>query len=620
VVIHRLTAPVVVLIWVFSLIPTTVHAQYAEGLPPGILSVEVDGQPIDAVTIPVTNNPTPEISGRVELGVQVIELAVANGEVTRFSAELDDRGRFRVPVPRPLPDGQYTLYINDVLIGVFTVESGAANEQREPGPLLDIARVVPYPADFGELIPGIGFLDGRFYTLEEEATRTAATANGDVRQTQRRLAEAGWLQRYENRLAVPKGDNPDVFDIQISSFVIEYASGADARSAFAVLVGDETSVDAPTVGDESSLTLLTGTTPDTGAEYQAARLVFRVGPMLGMIVYADLRNEAPNLTLLDTVAQAVAGRGTLVADRQSVPLGAMTLRLDPTGAAQGLIRRDLYDVRAGVLTALFSEDDSTRESRVTLFTGTTDAFSATTNGTFSQNGSGQPTATAAPEEPAEPTPTSVISVEGQASQPETPATPAQSDQSAAESATAQVFMVSALYAFPTDAEAESWLTAQQERLRAQETGATTFTEVAEGPALADASATFATQRPVGTGEQTAGGFRIYSRVGAIVAVLDIGSVPDMPLNGATRIMEMQVACIQEQGCTGPATLPARLFGGTDEAVIDEPEAGGEQATEPTPASVIIEGDQPAPEATKEPKPTREPRERKNRDASNDSGS
>jgi hypothetical protein len=620
VVIHRLTAPVVVLIWVFSLIPTTVHAQYAEGLPPGILSVEVDGQPIDAVTIPVTNNPTPEISGRVELGVQVIELAVANGEVTRFSAELDDRGRFRVPVPRPLPDGQYTLYINDVLIGVFAVESGAANEQREPGPLLDIARVVPYPADFGELIPGIGFLDGRFYTLEEEATRTAATANGDVRQTQRRLAEAGWLQRYENRLAVPKGDNPDVFDIQISSFVIEYASGADARSAFAVLVGDETSVDAPTVGDESSLTLLTGTTPDTGAEYQAARLVFRVGPMLGMIVYADLRNEAPNLTLLDTVAQAVAGRGTLVADRQSVPLGAMTLRLDPTGAAQGLIRRDLYDVRAGVLTALFSEDDSTRESRVTLFTGTTDAFSATTNGTFSQNGSGQPTATAAPEEPAEPTPTSVISVEGQASQPETPATPAQSDQSAAESATAQVFMVSALYAFPTDAEAESWLTAQQERLRAQETGATTFTEVAEGPALADASATFATQRPVGTGEQTARGFRIYSRVGAIVAVLDIGSVPDMPLNGATRIMEMQVACIQEQGCTGPATLPARLFGGTDEAVIDEPEAGGEQATEPTPASVIIEGDQPAPEATKEPKPTREPRERKNRDAGNDSGS
>ena len=41
----------------------SVHGQYAEGLPPGILGVEVDGQPIDAVTIPVTNNPA-EISGR----------------------------------------------------------------------------------------------------------------------------------------------------------------------------------------------------------------------------------------------------------------------------------------------------------------------------------------------------------------------------------------------------------------------------------------------------------------------------------------------------------------------------------------------------------------------------
>ena len=177
-------------------------------------------------------------------------------------------------------------------------------------------------------------------------------------------------------------------------------------------------------------------------------------------------------------------------------------------------------------------------------------------------------------------------------------------------------MVSALYAFPGEAEAESWFSAQQERLLGQETGATTFTEVTDAPTFGDASATFATRRPVGAGEQTVGGFRIYSRVGAIVAVVDIGSLPDMPLNGATRIMEMQITCIQEQGCTGPATLPGRLFGGTDEAVTEEPqqEAATEPAAEETPASVIIvEGDQPAAEATREPRPTREPRERKNRD-------
>ncbi len=198
-------------------------------------------------------------------------------------------------------------------------------------------------------------------------------------------------------------------------------------------------------------------------------------------------------------------------------------------------------MRAGVLTALFSEDDATRESRVALFTGTTDAFSSTTNGTFSQGGSGQRAERAARRGAAEPTPTSVISVEGQAPETETlRRRRLPGDETAAETITAQVFMVSALYAFPGDAEAESWFAEQRERLLAQETGATTFTEVADAPTLGDASATFATQRPVGASEQTAGGFRIYSRVGAIVAVLDIGSVPDMPLNGATRIMEMQV--------------------------------------------------------------------------------
>src|ERR687898_839970 len=49
-----------------------------------------------------------------------------------------------------------------------------------PLPLLDIARVVPYPADFGDLVPGIGFVDGRFSTLDEDARRAAAAAAAAV--------------------------------------------------------------------------------------------------------------------------------------------------------------------------------------------------------------------------------------------------------------------------------------------------------------------------------------------------------------------------------------------------------------------------------------------------------
>ena len=620
---HRLTALITVVACILTLVPTSVAAQYTEGLPPGILSVEVDGQPIDAATIPVTSNAAPEISGRVEVGGQAIELALANGEVIRFPAESDDRGRFRATVPQPLPDAQYALYISDVLIGVFTVASGAETEpEREPGPLLDIARVVPYPADFGDAIPGLGVLDGRFYTLEEEAARTAAAGNGaaaDVRETRQSLAQAGWLQRYENRLAAPNPDDPGVFDVQISSFVVEYASGADARSAFVTLVGEDPGVESPIVGEESVLTVLSGTTPDTGAEYQAARLVYRVGPMLGMIVYADLRNQNPDLALLDTVAQGVAGRGAVIADRQTVPLGAMTLRLDPSAATAMLVRRDLYDVRAGILTALFSEDEATRESRIALFTGTTDSFSSSTSGTFSQDSAGQRGEAAEPDAQAPPTPTSVISVEGQ-DQAETPATPPSIDATAAEAETARVFMVSSLYEFPGDTEADTWLVTQRDRLLAEQSeGDTTFTEVPDGPALGDAAATFAARRNLGADEETAGGFRMYSRVGAIVAVLDIASNPDMPLNGATRIMEMQITCIQEQGCAGPASLPRGLTEGTEGASIEEPAQEPDAVTEPepTPPSVItIEGDQPAADGTeeREQRPTREPRERRNRDA------
>jgi hypothetical protein len=629
---RHLTALVAALCWAFALVAPAVQAQYTQGLPAGILNVEVDGQPIDAITVPVTNNPAPEISGRVELGVPAIELAITEGEVIRFPAELDERGRFRVAVPQRLSDGQYSLYINDLLIGAFAIEGAAvAPEEREPGRLLDIARVVPYPGDFGDAIPGLGLLDGRFYTIEEEAQRTAAAAsNGsapDARDAQRRLAAAGWLQRYENRLAAPLPDDPSTFTVQISSFVVEYASGADARSAFAALVGEVPGVEFTTIGNESHLTMLTGVTPDTGVEYQAARLIFRVGSMLGVIVYADLLNQPPDLALLDAVAQAVAARGVFVADRQVVPLGSMALRLDPTAATDSLIRRDVYDIRGGTLTAMFDEEETTQASRIEMLSGATDAFASTTIGTFAERGrsrnenrENRGQATAETQQVANPTPTSVISIEGE-EQAETAATPAPetiSEESATpapeEPATAQVFMISSLYAFPGDAEAEAWLVTQRDLLEANpESGGATFSAVTDAPALGDAAAAFATARPTGDGE-VANGFRIYTRVGAIVAVLDIASVPEISLRAASSLMEQQLACIAAQGCSGPAALPANLFGGRDGRNAEDEPAGTPSAAEPaepTPGSVIIiegEGEEEAPTETRVPREEREPRQ------------
>ena len=239
--------------------------------------------------------------------------------------------------------------------------------------------------------------------------------------------------------------------------------------------------------------------------------------MLGMIVYADLLDQEPDLALLDTVAQSVAARGAVVAEREYRAVGRHgdcgSTHPPPPQPWCGAISTTFAPVS---LTALYAEDDATRESRIALFTGTTDAFSSTTNGTFAtdgasrgdrereqdQNRTSRPTSSKPPAggrqpnrhrhrsspskasrraksrlqprprligaEAESPTPDGVIIVEGETPAPAPAATPppaATSEETTsdprtgAEQQSAQVFMTSALYAFPGDAEADAWLNA-----------------------------------------------------------------------------------------------------------------------------------------------------------------
>jgi len=133
--------------------------------------------------------------------------------------------------------------------------------------------------------------------------------------------------------------------------------------------------------------------------------------------------------------------------------------------------------------------------------------------------------------------------------------------------TALVVMTTSVFAFPGESQADTWLKSQRDSLIvADTTPAGTFTEVPQGPSPGDAAATFSTRRTVGEGEQSVGGFRMYSRVGAIVAVLEIESSADVPLDGAARLMRFQVECIERQGCSGLASVPQNLFGNEDDPV------------------------------------------------------
>ncbi len=563
------TSRLFVLLAMVIALSSTAQAQYSSGLPAGIVSVEVDSQPIDAVSVPTTDSATPRITGAVEQLVPAIELAVADGNIIRFPAGVNANGRFRAPVPRALADGVYSLYINDDLIGTFIV-SGAPTTDREPGRLLDIARVVPYPADFSQVIPGIGFLDGRFFTLDEEAARTSAAGGesdeSDVRTLRRQLAEAGWLQRYESRLAAPGSGDPRSFSVQISSFIVEYVSGADARSAFTTVVGSDAGEDFAQVGDESVLTLFSGSTPDTGTEFQAARLVYRVGSMLGMIIYADLENAEPDRALLEQIALDVAARGVVVADRQVAPLGSMILQIESPTEPDNVAQQDLYDLRGGEFTPCYGEDANSIASRTEDLSGATDVFSSSTSGRFTRGGRARdrsPDEAEAVQQGDVPgSPISVITIEsGDASQfAATPEAERMREGDEKES-TATVAFSSLLVLFPGEAEAETWLARQRDDIRDQiASGDTAYSEITDSPALGDATFAFATSKPIGDGDVAGSGYRIATRTGAIVATIEIVSDSGISARAVAGLMEEQLACIAAEGCSGPAALPASLFG------------------------------------------------------------
>jgi len=243
-----------------------------------------------------------------------------------------------------------------------------------------------------------------------------------------------------------------------------------------------------------------------------------------------------------------------------------------------------------------------------LFTGTMDAYSSSTSGAFTLGEPGrqaQGTERSEPVATAAPTPTSVIQIEGESAAPTAVSTPEPSVTADTEPDTTQVFVTTSLFAFPGDTEADTWFGTQRDGLlTGAMTGAGTFTEVPDAPSLGDAAATFATRRSVGAGEQAVGGFRMYGRVGAIVAVLDIESSAGVPLEGAERLMRFQVDCIERQGCAGLASVPQNLFGDEDDLVLQRSARPSTQELTPSPVVVptAVPIQEPAPVPIEEPVP------------------
>ena len=451
-----------------------------------------------------------------------------------------------------------------------------SDQPRVSAPALDIARAVPYPVDFPALESALGFLDGRFVSGEDQALRTldGSVDDASLRGAKRQLLRAGWLRRYESRLAAPLAGSPDQFGVQVSSFVVEYASAEDAGKAFAALANDSAGAVYASVGDESITLEFAGTTPDTNTAYQAVKLVFRVGPLLCSMTFADLTDAAPSVDTIVSAGELVAERARIVVEQGTVPLGSMMLQFMERGDS----RNDVYATRAGVQTHLLSE--SALDS-FALPQAAGDAFV-----------SRMAIAIANPRPASSPAGNAqdVIEIEGEAS-----GTPPANNVLAVTPAP-EVSLFTALFSFNADSEASEWLNVASAEAANGRDGA--FAPI-DAPPIGDESIAFQLDTAPQPADRSTG-FLLLARFGTFGIIQELQSSTGVSLEGAANVMRQQLACIAQVGCSGFAEVPQSVFGGQD-VPIDvnlAPELPQESA-EPEPSAPVNEAE-PLPAATVPP--------------------
>lgn len=474
-------------------------AQYYSGdLPEGVLAVTVDGQPINANASPETDNPSPVIDGLLEPGPTEAELAIGNGEIVRFTVEVDGTtGAFTGSPPDPLTPGTYSLYIDDELIGEFTVTG--------PTVLPDLALMVTLPDDLGDADYGV--VDGMLLSVTEEARRSAANAGDDspeaVAQLEQTLRGSGWSRRYENRIALPKTDDPTQFQVLVGSFVIEFESADQATATFAQITQDGDAVEgAASVGDESIITRTEGTTSDTGAPFISLALTFRVEQMLVNIAMSDLAGGEPDQAVLEAAGAAVQGRIQEQLSAADAGLSSRVLRIGLTDDVTYETHDEGYERLDGTLVPRYNEPQDQADVRDARFADATDAYTALVEGTAAD----------------------------------------------------QFRHVVALYSFEDDAAAAAWLGGVEERLRSDPlSGYLSMSLVDGGSQFGDGSSTYSFRHRAGGA--TTSGFRYYVQVGSTVAQIELSTEGEASQEQVEQLVQQQVDCLGEISCGGTATFP-----------------------------------------------------------------
>ena len=94
-------------------------------------AVTINGQAVGGANIPVITDSTPTFAGQVDQSGGTVNLLVQTVP-QNTSTTADASGNFSASFPLPIEDGTHTLYVNNVLVGQFTIAAGAVGGTQEP--------------------------------------------------------------------------------------------------------------------------------------------------------------------------------------------------------------------------------------------------------------------------------------------------------------------------------------------------------------------------------------------------------------------------------------------------------------------------------------------------------
>jgi outer membrane protein assembly factor BamB len=382
-----------------------------------------------------------------------------------------------------------------------------------------------------------------------------------------RLDQSGWRRQYRLLLADPVPGDPSHISRSVALEVAEYADANGADAALTLLTtlggsGDAREVPGTvSVGDRSSVLR------DTTRDYQPRLvLMFRVGRLLASITVVERQTkEDPELAPVEAVAHRFQQR---IADKLADPkpgLSSLAVRLStPVHPAEF----DEYWKKDGKIIAGFGESAADLAARAASYGNATDVYGLQNN---------------------------LLPAPDQTTSP---------------------YVGNRLLGFPDEHTAAAWLADTPRSLADRAAGSNgTFgaEPIPDARPFGDESLTYAVKYEDQSAKSS--GHRIYVRVGAVVAWLQIDGAVEPPLAAVEQLAAAQTACLNAGACPDAVPVPSILPGAycpaaQQQAASDPNEPLARLGASALGSSVPMRGGDPARGGTHPgPSPAGEPAER-----------